>query len=932
MIKKILKILGVIVILLIAAIIVLPIVFKDDIIEKVKEEINNNVNAKVDFGDFDLSLISSFPDFTFSIEKISVIGVGEFEGVTLASIGEINLVVDLMSVINGENFKIKVIEILSPEMNVIVTKDGVANYDIAKASEGEVEEEVEVEEVEVEDTTAGAAFKLELQKFEIASANITYDDRQGNMYAGLKDFNFLLKGDFSADITDILADMSIAAITYKMDGVSFLNKAEIEMHAELGADLANSKYTFTENSFRINQLVLGFDGWLQLLENDAMDMDVTFNTKQTTFKSILSLVPAVYTRDFESVQTNGQLALSGFAKGKMEGESYPAFGLDLSVKDANFKYPDLPKSVENIQLAVNVQSPGGDLDKMQINVATFHIELAGNPFDMSVLVKTPMSDPFIKAKFTGDLDLSSIKDVIPLESGDEINGLIAMDISLEGNQSTIDEERYEDFEAQGNLIITSMMYSSTTLPYKVNIEKIDVNFAPKYITLKEMKMKVGRSDFSASGQVEKFIPFVFDDEAVLYARLDLRSNLIDATEFMEEETPAATGEEGIPNTEVSTEPAVEEAMEVVEIPGNIDFALNSSIGKIHLEDFDIDNFKGMVTMKDKKMALENTSMNLLNGKLTTSGSYETFSPKRPTFDFALKVEKFDVKTTVNTFNTVEKLVPLLKKSEGSYSTNFSIQGVFDEKMEIIGESLYGKGILMTHEMGLKDFAPLELAADKLKREDLRNPRLDNMNISFTIEGGKMIMDPFEIKTGSIVTTLSGWTAFDQTMEYDMDMAIPRKDFGGAANKAASELLSALQAKTGQTIELPEIVHIKGKITGTADDPKIALELPSFGGGSAKDDLKKKLEEELAKKKKELEEQARKEAERLKKEAEDRARAEADKLKKDAEAKAKAEADKLKKQAEDEARKKVEAEKRKKEEEAKKKLDEEAKKKLKNFIK
>ncbi len=930
MIKKILKIFGVLLILLVAAIIVLPIIFKDDIIATVKEEINNTVNAKVDFGDFDLSLISSFPDFTFGIEDVSVIGVDQFEGVKLAHIGEINLVVDLMSVINGEVINIKVIEIASPEMNVIVMSDGIANYDIVKESD-ETEVEEPAEEVEEESTEEAGSFSMELERLDITDAMITYDDRQGNMYAGIEDLDFFLSGDFSADMTDLLADLDIAAITYKMDGINYLSKARIDVRAELAADLANNKFTFTENSFKINSLELGFDGWYQMFEDGASEMDVTFAAKQTSFKSILSLVPAVYTRDFASVKTEGQLALSGMAKGRMEGESLPAFDVDLSIVDASFQYPDLPKSVDKINIHVNTQSPGGDANNTVVDVEKFHVELAGNPFDMGVLIKTPISDPFIKAHFDGDLDLGSIKDVIPLEEGDAVNGFIEMNISLEGNQSTIDEERYEDFDAKGKLVIKDMVYESKELPYDVSIDKIDVAFAPKYVTLNKMKMMVGRSDFEARGQVEKFIPYVFDEDAILMANLDLKSNLIDATEFMEEEEETESSSEGGDGEAPAEEEGEETPMEVVEVPGDIDFVLRSDIKKIHLDGYDIDNFKGGITIRDRKMSLDNTSMNLLDGKVSAHGFYETTNPRRPAFDFDMSVEKFDVQKTVTTFNTVEKLVPLFKSSEGQYSTNFDIKGVFDDKMEVIGESLHGKGILMTHQLGLKNFAPLELAADKLKKDEFRNPRLDNMNITFTIEGGKMFMDPFDVTAGNIVTTLSGWTAFDQTIEYSMNMAIPREDFGGAANKAAANLLSQLQQQTGQTVALPEIVNITGKITGTTDDPKIALDLPKFGGGSQKD-LKKQLEEELAKKRKEMEEKARAEAEKLKKEAEEKARKEAEKLKKEAEEKAKKEAERLKKKAEEEAKRKLEEEKKKKEEEAKKKMEEEAKKKLKGLLK
>ncbi len=76
---------------------------------------------------------------------------------------------------------------------------------------------------------------------------------------------------------------------------------------------------------------------------------------------------------------------------------------------------------------------------------------------------------YVKALFKGQIDLNSLNDVVPLEEGDEINGLIGMDVIMEGNQSTIDEERYEDFEASGNLVITEMDYSSKELPYEVNI-------------------------------------------------------------------------------------------------------------------------------------------------------------------------------------------------------------------------------------------------------------------------------------------------------------------------------------------------------------------------------------------------------------------------------------------------------------------------------
>ena len=136
--KKIAKILGFTFLLLIILIILLPIIFKDKIVEKVKEEANSSLNAKVDFGEFDLGLISTFPNFNFSIDDVKVDGIDKFEGVQLANIKNLTLKVDLMSVISGDEIKVKTISILDPVINAVVLADTTANWDIAKASDEEV--------------------------------------------------------------------------------------------------------------------------------------------------------------------------------------------------------------------------------------------------------------------------------------------------------------------------------------------------------------------------------------------------------------------------------------------------------------------------------------------------------------------------------------------------------------------------------------------------------------------------------------------------------------------------------------------------------------------------------------------------------------------------------------------------------------------------
>ncbi len=96
-IKRLFAAVGILFLLLIAAAILIPLLFKDKIEKAVKEQVNANLNATVDWGDWDLTIISSFPNAGFEVKNVKVCNVAPFEGICLADIGELKATVGLMS-------------------------------------------------------------------------------------------------------------------------------------------------------------------------------------------------------------------------------------------------------------------------------------------------------------------------------------------------------------------------------------------------------------------------------------------------------------------------------------------------------------------------------------------------------------------------------------------------------------------------------------------------------------------------------------------------------------------------------------------------------------------------------------------------------------------------------------------------------------------
>lgn len=223
------------------------------------------------------------------------------------------------------------------------------------------------------------------------------------MYAALQHFNALCSGDLSGGRTVVEMSMDTPSLTFRMGGVPFLNNAEIEADIDVDADFAENRYTLQDNSIRLNAIQAGVDGWVALKE-DGMDMDINLNTNDIGFKEALSLIPAVYTKDFKELKTGGSARLTAFAKGTYSKDgTVPQFDVLLDVKDAMFRYPSLPAGVDGINISVAAKNPGGNVDATTVDVKPFEFVLAGNPFSVNASVKTPVSDPDFLASAKGKL-------------------------------------------------------------------------------------------------------------------------------------------------------------------------------------------------------------------------------------------------------------------------------------------------------------------------------------------------------------------------------------------------------------------------------------------------------------------------------------------------------------------------------------------------
>ena len=420
--KKLLIILGAVFAIVVVAILVIPILFKDDIQKAIDQAIAENVNADVyyDIKRFNLSLIRNFPDATVSLGDFGVVNREPFAGDTLLSVDALNISVDLKSVIFGDQPRISGIRLNKPNVYVSVLEDGRANYDIAISSE---------EETAPTDTTATSEVAFTIDHWEINDANVVYEDLSLPMLMSIEHMNHTGSGDFTLDVFDMQTNTEINRMSVNYDGIEYLTNKKIVADADLNINLEESKYTFLENTFSVNDFATGFDGYVAM-PDENIEMDLTFAAKDNSFKGLLSLVPGMYLEGFENVQTEGTFDFGGFVKGTYNETQMPAFQLKLLTENARFQYPDLPTPVTNIAVDLRVDNQDGIIDNTIINMKSFHADLGNNPIDARLLLEGLSSykiDTEIKAK----LNLAEMMELYPMDSL-ELKGTYNLDLVAQG--------------------------------------------------------------------------------------------------------------------------------------------------------------------------------------------------------------------------------------------------------------------------------------------------------------------------------------------------------------------------------------------------------------------------------------------------------------------------------------------------------------------
>ncbi|HRI01496.1 MAG TPA: AsmA-like C-terminal region-containing protein [Saprospiraceae bacterium] len=671
MIKSIVKWLSLFFLVLLLAAVLVPLLYKKEIQNKIKTEANKQINGTLEFKDVDLSFFTHFPKLTVSLNNIELRSFATVDSSILFSAKKCSVSLPFWSLFElDKGFTIQSFDLDGALINIISTKEGQANYNITKSDSSSA-------------SNSNSNLNLKLQKYSFTNCEINYIDRSADgMIIQLKNLNHTGKGDFNNKIFALTTQTKIDSLTAILGGIKYLNRVKLNSTLDLEIDQLNSIYKIKENKFALNELQLAATGEVQMNPDESIKIQMEINNPGNQFKDVFSLLPYAYTKDFAAVKSSGDFSLNGKINGLFDSkkESYPDWNFLLKINNGNIQYPNMPVSLKDLNLDLKSINKGPSKKYHSINIKPLHFILNRNAVDGFLSMDQLEQDPHISGQLKGAFSLQDYKQLIPIDPNVKLEGLIKMDLDFDATQSQVTTAQYNSIKCTGFAEIQQLQYADPTMPL-VAIPSMTMQFSPQAINLNSSQLKLGKSDLELKGKINNPLALLYDQQTT-EAQLELQSHYFDGNEWL-------TASEG---STVTSEPT--QSSSVLPLAKKLKVNCNAKMNDVRYDTYIVKDVLANMTYDNDVLSIQSGQATVNQNQLKIDGQLNrllgfglqnellegTLNIKAQQFDLSKFFTGGDATRITNTSTTTEE--PFLVPEGMKMDINFVIDQFQYDKLKL----------------------------------------------------------------------------------------------------------------------------------------------------------------------------------------------------------------------------------------------------------
>lgn len=346
------------------------------------------------------------------------------------------------------------------------------------------------------------------------------------------------------------------------------------------------------------------------------------------------------------------------------------------------------------------------------------------------------------------------------------------------------------WEARGHIGFEHMRGFSRMFPLPMRIDGTDLRFSTSNVTLSGARVRLGKSDFTLSGDIEGIRQSILRG-GKLKATFGLKSDLLDCnqlmaainrgTRFAERMASGAAGtftedsvealasapelETGLSADSVATD----SVPQVFVVPKFLDVTFNTDAKKILFRDLELEEVKGRVTVKNQSVELSNLYMdsNIGSGGLTMI--YTARDASGASMGFDLGMRRIQIAKLIGLFPAIDSLVPMLRSFEGVVDCQMTATCKADSTMSIELPSLSASCYLSGRDMVLLDGETFAEISKTLMFKNKERNMIDSIAVDLAIRDSKIEVFPFLVEMDRYKVAVGGTHNLDMTFDYHISV-------------------------------------------------------------------------------------------------------------------------------------------------------------------
>jgi hypothetical protein len=809
LLKRLLAWLAVIFGVLLIAAFVLVYFFEDRLVRLAIDEINQNLNIKIEVERIDLTLWKKFPQASLEFKNVRCDEVTDKpEKKKLLEAESVFLAFDIWDFFTG-NYTFKRIDIINARAYLRIDKNGKSNFDVLKKYS---------QKPNIKKSNQVFSFnKVMLKNVEVDFVN---ERLQHTVQVTVQQLD--LKGKFSETrhTSRLRGKFFIDKLAFHDE--TYVQHRQVEINAGLDNNTETKQIQINKGRISIESLKIEASG---LIRTDSTGyIDLNLEGKKLNIQSFISLLPDEWRKFENEYRSEGEFYLKSKIRGNTSRGQIPDMEFDFGVRNGSVTYKPTDTRMKNLHVTgkfVSVKNgkewglylsqAEGSLKNSSLS-GRFSYEMQGHPL-MKFAVK-------------GTADLEEMYAFMPVPGISSMQGVVQLDVNFEGASQNTREFTFDDYQRStlsGTAVLNNVTIQMEGQRHPFSGLKGNLEFNRSDATIRALSGRVGSSDLTLNGSVKNLPAYLFIKDAPLHIDAEASSSQVILHEWLSDE-----------DSEKSAGQPVKEFH--LKLPDLVNVSLNMQIDKLEFNKFRAENIRGRFTFRNRSLQAESVSMNAFGGSVKLSGIANGKEETIIRVSLDASLQGIQLSRLFDECGNFGQKTITHENLNGKVDALITLSMHFTDALKAELPSVLVNSHLTIQNGELIRLKALDALSKFIRVEELRHVKFATLTNQIRIENETIIIPEMQINSSAINLVLSGTHTFKNQIDYRFNVLL-------------KDLLAQKFKKNRKQEEFGEIMEEEGsgarlylKMTGPADDPIIAYDTKG---------VREKIKQDLKEEKKDL---------------------------------------------------------------------------------